>query len=183
LAPRIFIAREPIPEGLETLKQKGIAYPESIDLVTMIFRNLGVPESAVIRSDQPLESTFEEAERVAALVKDKRYRSLILVKDAATWGQIVKRMVAYGTPLNVEQRAVVVRYLATRSVFAGKCGGCHDLTRVVGDTPGPRDWPGLTERMAEHVREFEKQGKLPAGVEFSPAELAEVAALLQVVIP
>jgi uncharacterized SAM-binding protein YcdF (DUF218 family) len=79
LAQRIFIAREPIPDGLETLKQKGIAYPESIDLVTMIFRGLGVPESAVIRSDQPVESTFEEAERVAALMKDKKYRSLILV--------------------------------------------------------------------------------------------------------
>jgi uncharacterized SAM-binding protein YcdF (DUF218 family) len=64
---------------LETLKQKGIAYPESIDLVTMIFRGLGVPESAVIRSDQPVENTFEEAERVAALVEDKQYRSLILV--------------------------------------------------------------------------------------------------------
>jgi uncharacterized SAM-binding protein YcdF (DUF218 family) len=79
LAPRVFIAREPIPDGLETLKQKGIAYPESIDLVTMIFRGLGVPESAVIRSDQPVESTFEEAKRVAALIKDKEYRSLILV--------------------------------------------------------------------------------------------------------
>ena len=79
LAPRVFIAREPIPDGLETLKQKGIDYPESIDLVTMIFRGLGVPESAVIRSDQPVESTFEEAKRVAALIKDKEYRSLILV--------------------------------------------------------------------------------------------------------
>jgi uncharacterized SAM-binding protein YcdF (DUF218 family) len=79
LAPRIFIAREPIPEGLETLKQKGIAYPESIDLMTMIFKGLGIPESAVIRSDQPVESTFEEAERVGALLQDKKYRSLILV--------------------------------------------------------------------------------------------------------
>jgi uncharacterized SAM-binding protein YcdF (DUF218 family) len=79
LAPRIFIAREPIPDGLETLKQKGIAYPESVDLVTMIFRGLGIPESAVIRSDQPVESTFEEAERVGALIQEKKYRSLILV--------------------------------------------------------------------------------------------------------
>jgi len=79
LAPRIFIAREPLPDGLETLKQKGIAYPESIDRVTMIFRNLGVPESAVIRSDQPVESTLDEAERVGALIQDKKYRSLILV--------------------------------------------------------------------------------------------------------
>ena len=79
LAPRIFIAREPIPDGFEILRQKGIAYPESVDLVTMIFKGLGVPESAVIRSDRPVESTFEEAETVAALVKDKKYRSLILV--------------------------------------------------------------------------------------------------------
>jgi uncharacterized SAM-binding protein YcdF (DUF218 family) len=79
LAPRIFIARETIPDGLETLKQKGIAYPESRDLVMMIFRGLGVPESAVITSDQPVDSTFEEAERVGDLVRSKKYRSLILV--------------------------------------------------------------------------------------------------------
>ena len=79
LAPRIFIAREPIPDGLETLKQKGIAYPESIDLVAMIFKGLGIPDSAVIKGDQPVESTFEEAERVGALIQDKKFRSLILV--------------------------------------------------------------------------------------------------------
>jgi uncharacterized SAM-binding protein YcdF (DUF218 family) len=79
LAPRIFIAREPIPDGLETLKQKGIAYPESVDLMMMILKGLGVPETAVIRGDQPVQSTFEEAERVGALIKEKKYRSLILV--------------------------------------------------------------------------------------------------------
>lgn len=79
LAPRVFIAREPIPDGLETLKQRGIAYPESIDLMAAILKGLGVPESAVIRNDQPVESTFEEAERVGALLKEKKYRSLILV--------------------------------------------------------------------------------------------------------
>ena len=79
LAPRVFITRESIPDGLEALKQKGIAYPESIDRVAMIVRGLGVPESAVMRSDQPVESTFEEAERVGAVIRDKKYRSLILV--------------------------------------------------------------------------------------------------------
>jgi uncharacterized SAM-binding protein YcdF (DUF218 family) len=64
---------------LETLKQKGIAYPESVDLVMMIFKGLGVPETAVIRGDRPVQSTFEEAERVGALIKEKKYRSLILV--------------------------------------------------------------------------------------------------------
>jgi len=79
LAPRVFIAREPIPDELETLKQRGIAYPESVDRTAMILKGLGVPESAVIRDDQPVESTFEEAERVGALLKEKKYRSLILV--------------------------------------------------------------------------------------------------------
>jgi uncharacterized SAM-binding protein YcdF (DUF218 family) len=79
LAPKIFIAREPIPNGLDTLKQKGVPYPESVDLVAMILKGLGVPETAVVRGDQPVQSTFEEAERVAALVKEKKYRSLILV--------------------------------------------------------------------------------------------------------
>jgi mono/diheme cytochrome c family protein len=92
-------------------------------------------------------------------------------------------MVAYGAPLNAEQRPLVVKYLAARSVFAGKCGGCHELTRVVGDKPGAQDWSKLLERMAAHVAEFEKQGKAPAGAAFSPAELADIAALLQVVIP
>jgi uncharacterized SAM-binding protein YcdF (DUF218 family) len=78
-APRIFISRERIPEGLETLKQKGIAYPESVDRVAMILKALGTPESAIIRSDRPVDSTFEEAERVAEVVKDKNYRSLMLV--------------------------------------------------------------------------------------------------------
>ena len=110
-------------------------------------------------------------------------RSLAMTRDASAWGLIVKRMVAYGSPLNAEQRTLVVRYLAARSVFASKCAGCHELTRVVSDKPGVQDWKTLTGRMAGHVREFEKQGKAPAGVAFSPAELADIAALLQVVIP
>ena len=95
-------------------------------------------------------------------------RSLAMTRDAQAWVQIVKRMVAYGSPLNAEQRSLVVRYLATRSAFAGKCAGCHELTRVVSDKPGARDWKTLTGRMAGHVREFEKQGKAPAGVAFTP---------------
>lgn len=110
-------------------------------------------------------------------------RALAPPRDPPGWGLLVKRMVAYGAPLNAEQRSLVVRYLATRSVFAGKCGSCHELTRVVSDAPAPRDWKALTERMAGHVREFEKQGKLPAGTAFTPEEQADVAALLQTVIP
>ena len=110
-------------------------------------------------------------------------RSLAITRDEQTWVLIVKRMVAYGAPLNVEQRSHVVRYLATRSVFSGKCAGCHELTRVVSDKPGVQDWKTLTGRMAGHVREFEKQGKAPVATAFTPEELTDIAALLQVVIP
>lgn len=110
-------------------------------------------------------------------------RSLFPARDAALWPQIVKRMVAYGAPLNAEQRPLVVRYLAARSLFAAKCSGCHEVTRVVGDAPGPRDWPALAARMAEHVRELGASGKAPAGGAFTPEELADIVALLQAVIP
>jgi len=110
-------------------------------------------------------------------------RSLAPPREATAWVQIVKRMVAYGAPLNAEQRSLVVRYLAARSTFASKCASCHEATRVVGDTSGPRDWKALTERMGGHVRELEAQGKAPAGGGFTPEELAEIAVFLQVVIP
>ena len=108
-------------------------------------------------------------------------RSLAPPRDAALWEKIVKRMVTYGAPLNAGQRPLVARYLATQSVFARTCAVCHEATRVVGEAPGQRDWKALTGRMAEHARDLEKQGKAPAA--FSPEELADVAALLQVVIP
>ena len=108
-------------------------------------------------------------------------RSLAPPRDAAVWEKIVKRMVAYGAPLKSDQRPLVARYLAAQSRFALKCGTCHEATRVVGDAPGQRDWKALTARMAEHARDLEKQGKAPAA--FTPEELADIAALLQVVIP
>lgn len=110
-------------------------------------------------------------------------RSLALVREAQDWATIVKRMVAYGAPLNAEQRALVVRYLAANSALAGRCGGCHELTRVVSDAPGRRDWSAITGRMAAHARELEKRGGPAAGGSFSVEQLGDIAALLQVVIP
>jgi mono/diheme cytochrome c family protein len=110
-------------------------------------------------------------------------RSLVQNRDAAAWGQTVKRMVAYGAPLNADQRPLVVRYLAARSVFAGKCGSCHEATRVVGDRPGARDWKALAQRMAGHVKELESKGQAPSGGGFAPGELEEIAALLRAVLP
>jgi len=109
-------------------------------------------------------------------------RSLATTRDAPAWELIVKRMVAYGAPLNAVQRSLVVRYLAARSAFAGTCGGCHELTRLASDKPGARDGKSLGERMAAHVRELERQGQSPAGATFTREDLADIAALLQVLV-
>lgn len=79
LAPRIFVAREELPDGYEILRQRGIRYPESIDLMGMILEGLGVPKSAIIRGERPVQSTWEEAEIVRDLIRKKNYRSILLI--------------------------------------------------------------------------------------------------------
>jgi len=79
LAPRIFLGREEFPDGYSLLKEKGLNYPESVDLLIMILKGLGIPRSALLISDRPVKSTFDEAKTVKALAVKNGYRSLILV--------------------------------------------------------------------------------------------------------
>jgi uncharacterized SAM-binding protein YcdF (DUF218 family) len=79
LAPHVFVAREIIPDGYDILKQRGVSYPESRDLMILMLKELGVPESAILTRDTPSESTVMEAGLVRKLVREKNYRSLILV--------------------------------------------------------------------------------------------------------
>jgi len=79
LAPRIFISREELPDGYELLEERGIDYPESIDLLVMVLEKLGVPSSALVMSDRPMKSTFDEAKAVKEFVKEKGYQSLIII--------------------------------------------------------------------------------------------------------
>ena len=79
LAPRIFLGREEFPDGYYLLKEKGLDYPESVDLLIMILEGLGIPRSALLISDRPVKSTFDEAKTVKALAVKNGYRSLILV--------------------------------------------------------------------------------------------------------
>ena len=78
-ASRIFMAREELPDGYELLKERGIEYPASIDLRIKILKDLGVPGSALLINDRPAKSTIDEAEVVRGLVKEKGFRSLILI--------------------------------------------------------------------------------------------------------
>ena len=79
LAPRIFIAKEEPPDSHELLKEKGLNYPESTDLLINVLKGLGVPRSALFISDRPVKSAFDEAKLIRELVKMEEYRSLIII--------------------------------------------------------------------------------------------------------
>ena len=79
LAPLVFVAKEVPPDGYELLKERGVNYPESVDLMRMLLEGLGVPRSAFLTSDRPSKSTFEEANLVKDVVIRDGYRSLILI--------------------------------------------------------------------------------------------------------
>ena len=79
LAPRIFMVREEPPDGYELLKERGVNYPENVDLMIMLLEGLGVPKSAFLASDRYVKSTFEEAKLVRDFVNSGGYRSLILI--------------------------------------------------------------------------------------------------------
>ncbi len=79
LAPKIFVAREELPDGYELLMEKGIRYPETIDLMRSLLKDLGVPESAIIRNDTQVGSTIAEAQIVKKIAEQKGYKSLIII--------------------------------------------------------------------------------------------------------
>jgi uncharacterized SAM-binding protein YcdF (DUF218 family) len=79
LAPKIFVARERIPDGYDVLGRRGVTYPESRDLLVNMLKGLGVPSSAILTSDTPSASTVMEAAIVRNVVKERNYRSVLLV--------------------------------------------------------------------------------------------------------
>jgi uncharacterized SAM-binding protein YcdF (DUF218 family) len=78
-APRIFLTREPPPDGASVLRERGLNYPENKDLKLMLLKGLGVPRDVVTFSDQSVGSLFEEAELVKKVVEEKSYRSIIVI--------------------------------------------------------------------------------------------------------
>ena len=79
LAPRIFMAREVPPDSYAILKERGVDYPESVDLMITLLEGQGIPRSAFLTSDRPANSTFGEAELVKELVMNSDYNSLIII--------------------------------------------------------------------------------------------------------
>lgn len=78
-AEQIFIAKEVLPDGYRLLREKGLNYPDSLDLFLMIVEGLGVPRSAVLTSELPVESTLEEAEVIKKFVTEKGLGSFMII--------------------------------------------------------------------------------------------------------
>jgi len=79
LAPWIYVSMEEKPDGLDILRQKGVFYPQSSDLLIKLLTELGVPKEKIYISDGPVKSTLEEAELIREFIKKKNYHSLILI--------------------------------------------------------------------------------------------------------
>ena len=78
-APGIFVGREVSPDGVNALRDRGVAYPDSRDLLMIILKGLGVPEGAILTDERLMESTLAEAEVIRDVAAEKGYRSIILV--------------------------------------------------------------------------------------------------------
>jgi uncharacterized SAM-binding protein YcdF (DUF218 family) len=81
LAPLIFITRESLPVGYERLMEKGLDYPESVDLLRRLLKRLGVPESAILTSDTFVGSTIDEARLMRGVVEKRGFLSLIIISS------------------------------------------------------------------------------------------------------
>ncbi len=79
LAPYIFIGREELPDGIEALNERGVRFPESKALLIRMLEKLGVPGSACLTSDNFADSTMGEAKVIGDFVREKGFRSLIIV--------------------------------------------------------------------------------------------------------
>jgi uncharacterized SAM-binding protein YcdF (DUF218 family) len=79
LAPSVLLTQGEPPDGYASLKEKGLHYPEDVDLLMMVLRGLDVPEASLLRGHRRVASTYDEAVLVKGLVERHGYRSLIIV--------------------------------------------------------------------------------------------------------
>ena len=79
LAPHVFMAREEPADGYDLLRERGIDYPENVDLMMMLLEQQGISRSVILTSDRTVDSTIDEAEYIRDLVIEKGYKSLILI--------------------------------------------------------------------------------------------------------
>ena len=108
-------------------------------------------------------------------------RTLSQNKERAQWSQAVKRMVAYGAPLNSTERNAVTSYLTAKSNFETNCNACHSNLRVLSGEAIGKDWKETVGRMAKHLDELAAKDK--DAKRLTAEEIDEIAAYLSLNIP
>jgi uncharacterized SAM-binding protein YcdF (DUF218 family) len=79
LAKIVFVPRMKPMEGLEEIRQRGIAIPENRDLFIDVLEGLGVPLAAIETSSQEVASTWDEARVAHQYIEQRGYDSVLLV--------------------------------------------------------------------------------------------------------
>jgi len=78
-APYIFRAKEFKPDGLDYLRERIKEYPTNFDLFTLALEGFGIPEEAILSSEDRVGSTIDEARLVRKFVLDRGFKSLIVI--------------------------------------------------------------------------------------------------------
>lgn len=78
-APGILLTREVSWPGFDALRQQGIVFPDSQEISVRILVELKVPRNAVLTLTERANSTRAEMEAVAAFLKGRQAKRLIIV--------------------------------------------------------------------------------------------------------
>ncbi len=99
-APRIFLTREPLLPGFETLRARGVALPEHHEQNRAIATELGVPASAITVLEPRTSSTLAEAQAVVSELRAYRIGHILLVTSNAhaRRARLIFESVARGDP-------------------------------------------------------------------------------------
>ncbi len=79
LTGKVFFAREALPDGFDALRERGVDYPETYELLHELLLALGVPAKAIMLSEGLVDSTMDEALVVRSLAKRSGIKSIIVV--------------------------------------------------------------------------------------------------------
>jgi uncharacterized SAM-binding protein YcdF (DUF218 family) len=80
-APRLVVTRATVEQATFELERRGVRIPTEHDLTRDALLRLGVPASAVIAPSFVHDSTAEEARTLGELVREHRWRRVILVSS------------------------------------------------------------------------------------------------------
>jgi uncharacterized SAM-binding protein YcdF (DUF218 family) len=81
-APRVVVSRQFVPKRVQTLIDMGIRPRDFQGESVLALEKLGVPRSAILTLDQPVEITETELRRVVVAAKARGWRRVTLVTSA-----------------------------------------------------------------------------------------------------